>query len=269
MMAQLGLARKFLKVLFLVFLLLWACHALYNNKAVGFSPYRITSDFTFNPDWETAPLSPQDESLLEHALSQPFYYLSAGTQSYAFQSQDGQYVIKFFRMKHKLFHIKDLWKKGRDTIREKKLYSIYSSYKLAYDVMKDDAALIYLHFNKTSHLQKKLKLIDFLHRSHWIDLDQIEFVLQHKANLLKPTLKQYLKHHQLASFDEDVLKIQALIDKRRGLGIADRDKGIDYNYGFVKGRAVQLDVGRLYIGERPFEKEKILSRIASWKEDKK
>src|SRR5689334_14456085 len=108
MMAQLRLRSKLWCAVAGAALFLWGWHTVYHNKTLSFAPKRIISDFSYNPALETDPLSTEEQQQLDRILSQPFRYLSAGSQSYAFVSEDGKYVIKFFRMKHRVFHLKDL-----------------------------------------------------------------------------------------------------------------------------------------------------------------
>src|SRR4029079_17540498 len=65
----------------------------------GFTVEKISSKLSFNEAWEIHPLSLEArDHLLHTVLSQTFYYLGSGSQSYAFASQDGKYVLKFFKM---------------------------------------------------------------------------------------------------------------------------------------------------------------------------
>ena len=41
-----------------------------------------------------------DQQLLEPIFAQRFFYLGKGAQSYAFSSEDGVFVLKFFKFKH-------------------------------------------------------------------------------------------------------------------------------------------------------------------------
>ena len=71
--------------------------------------YRLTDDFRianmtyelpYNTDWEIEPLTHSEKENLHSILSQPFYYIGKGAQSYAFMSEDKKHVIKFFKFKH-------------------------------------------------------------------------------------------------------------------------------------------------------------------------
>lgn len=264
-MTYLRFRSKIWRGMLAIALLLWGWHYVYHNKALSFSVARITSDFSCHPQWDTGPLTPDERQNLDQILSQPFHYLGAGSQSYAFVSEDGKTVIKFFRMKHQIFHLKDLWTHDRSEERRKNLLSIYDSHMLAYRKMKEDAGLIYLHLNKTDHLHKKIKLIDRLHRTHKVDLDQVEFVLQERAELIFSRLKKFLEQNDREGLNTALTNIMHLIQRRIDKGIADHDKAVTHNFGFVGDRAIQIDIGRIYEeSERAKDYTHIQERIDRW-----
>lgn len=131
----------------------------------GFSINKISSKLPYNEMWDTQSLtSDEKEKLRKEILSQPFYYLSSGTQCYAFVSQDGKYVIKFFKM-HKILPkkwLKDVpfsfFEKYRwESIAKKQNGSlnIFKSFKDAYEQLREESGLIYLHLNKKREIKKK------------------------------------------------------------------------------------------------------------------
>lgn len=265
MMAQSRFRSKILWSFLALLLTLWGAHFAYHSKTLGFSVAKITSDFSYHPEWD---VKNQDETQLGSLLSQPFRYLGAGSQSYAFVSEDGKTVLKFFRMKHQIFHVKDFFMGDRSQERKENLFSIYASHKIAFEEMKEDAGLIYLHLNKTNHLNKKVKLIDRLHRSYTVDLDQVEFVVQERAELIFDRLKRLLHDHN--GLNNALTEVMQLVQRRIDKGIADHDKAVTHNFGFVGDRAIQLDVGRIFHAHKPHnkskERERILERIDKWLE---
>src|SRR5262245_9492560 len=66
----------------------------------SFALCKISSSLQANQEWETAPLMEEGERELEKALSQPYHFLSKGAQAFVFKSEDGRYVIKFFKLHH-------------------------------------------------------------------------------------------------------------------------------------------------------------------------
>jgi hypothetical protein len=262
MIAQSRFRSKILWGALFLALFLWGWHFAYHSKVLGFSVAKITSDFTYQPEWDVAAPTEEEQKSLDKIFSQPFYYLGAGSQSYAFVSEDGKSVIKFFRMKHQILHLKDFWVGDRSQERKEKLFSIYNAHKLAFEEMKEDAGLIYLHLNKTKHLNKKVKLIDRLHRSYTVDLDKVEFVIQERAELIFDRLKRLTKNRQ--EFNVALTEVMHMVHRRIQSGIADHDKAVSHNFGFVGNRAIQLDIGRIYRGYEPHDYDRILERIDKW-----
>lgn len=252
---------RFFWGIFPLFLGLWGSHYVYHNKALGFTVAKITSDFSYHAEWDVpCDMAPD----LENTLSQPFHYLAAGSQSYAFVSEDGKTVLKFFRMKHQILHLRDWWTRDRSEERKQNLFSIYDAHRLAFQDMKEDAGLLYLHLNKTAHLQKQVKLIDRLGRSHFVNLDDVEFVIQEKAELIFSRMKKFLKDPK--KWDEHVLKVMELVQRRIDKGISDHDKAVTHNFGFVGARAIQLDIGRIHQEKKPQDYPRILERIERWRQ---
>lgn len=220
---------------------------LSNHKSFGFSVGKITSSFPADPTFETPLISAN----LKYALfSQDYRYLSSGAQLYAFVSEDGKYVIKFFRVK-----------KIEDAQKRK---SLFSAYKLAYEELRKESGLLMLHLNKTTDLSTKLRVRDKLGFSHTIDLDQTEFVVQEKAELIFDYLKKLPSKDQV---DQAIGAILDLVRHRIEKGITDQDKAVSHNYGFVDGRPIHLDIGRIYKGTTANEYTRIQTRITSWQKN--
>ncbi len=88
----------FMKKLFLGLLLFIAVGYLCRSQTAGFTPSKIDASAflaTPQPLWHTPE---QDASPL---LGQPFRFLGAGAQTYAFQSEDGKTVLKFIKQSHR------------------------------------------------------------------------------------------------------------------------------------------------------------------------
>ena len=234
-----------------LFILLIFCCPL---QLVGFSISKISSHLTYNEAWKV-----EEPEGMEAIFSQPFSYLKAGSQSYAFVSQDGKYVIKFFRMSHFSPCLRDFFRPKRAAKKRQNLNAIFGAYKLAFESMREDTGLVYLHLNKTSHLQKKLTVSDQKGKLCFIDLDKTEFVIQEKAELIF----SYLKDKDPAMFDAAVSKVLQLIDRRSEKHIFDYDYGVSNNFGFVGDRPIQIDIGRIYQADLSGQEEKarILQRI--------
>ena len=256
--------RRFFWTLFSLALLVWGGHTVYHHKALGFTTSKITSDFAHNPQWDVpCALSPE----LEKKLAAPFRYLAAGSQSYAFVSEDGTVVLKFFRMKHQIFHVKDLWRGDRSQERKENLFSIYTAHALAFREMQEDAGLLYLHLNKTDHVQRQVILLDKLGRKYAVDLDGVEFVIQERGELIFSKLKPLLSCPE--KWNAAVGSVMQLIERRIARGISDHDKAVSHNFGFVGDRPIQLDIGRIHKEKKPQDYVHVWMRIQKWKNRQK
>ncbi|HSX12202.1 MAG TPA: hypothetical protein VLF61_01800 [Rhabdochlamydiaceae bacterium] len=235
------------------------------HKSPGFSVSKMKASITPRKEWEVPrPEGAQEEELRE-IFKQKFYFLSAGYQSYAFISEDERTIIKFFRMKRlshastdALFHPKKV------ETHKKNLSLIFNPYNLAYDEFKEDSGLIYIHLNKTDFLNAMLSITDQSGREALVDLDGLHFVIQEKAESLFPYLHKFIEKKDKEGFDRAVAALLALIQRRHEKGIADEDKGIAENYGFIEDRPIQFDIGRIYKGKIEGEYEEILRRLHWW-----
>ena len=172
------------------------------DRTDGFALYKIFSTLTFSPEWERPASSESTE--LDKILSQPFHYLARGAQSFVFVAEDGETVLKFFRLSSmrlpkwmtwvsfplplEPFRLKKLMEKRRALDKD------FQSYKIAFENLKDETGLIYLHLNKTNHLKKRLKFYDKLGIGYGIDLDDMHFLVQKKAQLFYPAIDTLMKN---------------------------------------------------------------------------
>jgi hypothetical protein len=224
------------------------------HETDGFTLTKIHSTLSFNPEWETAPLSQAEESELKALLSQEFTYLASGGQCYAFLSADGQSVIKC--IKHhlrrkaswplKLPLPEQLKKKLERSIckRKAKLKRDFNSYKLVFEELREESGLLYLHLNKTDHLKQEITLVDKLGIKHKVAADEIEFLVQRKATPVFPYLNQLLSQGELSAAKSAIHELVELVVSRSCKGIFDEDAKIQRNFGFVGSKAIFIDVGR-------------------------
>ncbi len=220
-------------------------------KTDGFALYKIVSPFAFNPHWEVPS---QSTDGLQEIFDQPFHYLARGAQSYVFLSEDGRTVIKFFR----LYHLRPpLWmtaltlpltlqpfRMGKMLEKWQELDKNFQSYRIACEDLKEETGLLYLHLNKTSHLKKTLTLYDKIGVVHHIDLDQMEFLVQKRADLVYPTIDALVKTEGADAAKEAITSLLNLLYQRSQKGIFDKDPDICTNFGFIGKTPVQIDIGR-------------------------
>ena len=204
-----------------------------------------------DPRFDTRALSQAEQQEVDQALSQHYTYFGCGGQAYVFFSADGKYALKFFKQRHfreptHLNYIPFI-KKYRDlkyAKRRKKISVEYGSYKLGFEQLPAETALVYVHLNKTSHLNKTLSFIDKFKMEHNIDLDKTDFILQRRASLVHDKIDQQMAAHDLEGAKQTVSSIVNLIVTRCKKGYSDKDPNIATNCGILGDKAIKIDVGR-------------------------
>ena len=207
-----------------------------------FTILRITSKLTPQPEWETSPLSPEEKSRIKEILSQPYSYLDRGVQSFVFASEDGQYVIKFFRHDHL---DAPFWLTPNQRIKKQaQLCKEFLSYKLAFQNLREQTGLVLVHLNKTEDLHQTLDLVDKLGIHHPLQLDNYEFLIQKRASLLYTALNQMIEENKLSDAKETLSNLVKLLAHRAKEGISDKDPDLITNFGVIGTKPIQIDVGR-------------------------
>ncbi len=238
-----------------------------HKKTDGFSPHRIR----FGTE-----LSQGEPSLIPE-LNQSFHYLDCGNQCYAFLSEDGKYVLKFFKYAHSsvphfLTQIpllnrfkpfrphrfeKQQWKRERD----------FNGYRLAYNSFQQETALVALHLSPTDHHYPTITITDKLGCVHTINLNETPFILQQKATPIYKQLKKWLKAGESGLAKEGIASLLELLRKRISLHLQDDDVHFYSNFGFIGTQAIQLDPGHFTEGTYPDpakELEELKVELVSW-----
>lgn len=242
-------------------------------KTHGFCLQRILADdLPFQPQWQTPVLSLEEHSEVDRLLSQPYRMIGAGSECFAFVSEDGTAVIKFFKLDHTrpvYFHRgilledhsesastlsnhpltqlslpspMDGWLKRFLGIREFRIQRTFSSIKLAYDALREETGLIYLHLNPTDEWQRKLTLYDACGIRHEVDLDDAKFFLQKRATPLVNHFAALQAQSARLEAEQSIDSLIALILGRCKKGFADRDI-INRNLGYIGTQAIEIDSG--------------------------
>ena len=247
----------------------------------NFSQKNISYDAPVIQGWSPPVLKPQEEANLNSILHQKFTYIGKGHQSYAFVSEDNQYVLKFF----KFTYLKPSWfinwlpplpfivqyRERLEKGKQKRLHRVFRGYRIAYENDKDNSGLIYIHLLKTHNLHTTVNVKDKFGIEHTVDLDPIVFVVQKKARMTREVLKDLLDHNDLETFKSRIRQIFNLYVAEYKQGIFDSDHNVMSNTGFVGDRAIRLDVGRLTYNEdikNPAVYMKDLKKIAVKRIDK-
>jgi hypothetical protein len=197
----------------------------------------------------------EDENKIQQVLKQSFSYLGQGHQTYAFLSEDKQYVLKFFnfaRMEARepiewlpsVFFIADIQNHTQKR-RIKKFNRVFIGYKTAYEDDRDNTGVVYVHLQKTHYLQRDVFVKDNKHNSYRISLDDTIFIVQKKIDLTREVLNNLLKQNDIPGFKKRISQIISLYLSEYKRGLYDSDHNIMSNTGFDAERAYRLDVGRL------------------------
>lgn len=239
----------------------------------GFCLQKITADdLPYQPQWDTAPLSKEQMEEVEEALDQRFRLIGSGSECFAFISEDGKTVIKFFKLgfarpvyfnrgllsedhrayagtlsNHPLIQTKgtrwlDICRQRIFGIREFRLTRTFSSCKLAYDNLKEETGVFYLHLNPTDTFHRKLKLIDKNGIAYEVPIDSSKFLLQRRAEPLEKHFTQLVSEKRYKDAEQSIDSLFALIINRCKKGFYDRDF-INRNLGYIGNQAIEIDLG--------------------------
>jgi hypothetical protein len=235
--------------------------------------HKIVSTLPPHAEWDTGPFEETQ------ALSQPYFYLGHGAQTYAFVSSDGQYVLKFYRHNRASHPLKflspllpaPLKKSLLSTLnkRERKRLKDFNSYLVAHKLFQREAGFLYLHLNKGTQLGQTIRFYDKIGIEHVVEADQIEFILQRRAELIYPTLERWIAQGEVEKAKEGLTHLVELIATRLNRGIYDKDPDLSTNFGFIGTRAIQIDVGRFALSPTPLPKEELIrvtEPLAKWLE---
>lgn len=252
----------------LVINILWACivclilyglSLLYYRSTGGFALANIQSDYSYDSRWDTRTLNDFEQKLVTEALSQKFTYIGKGCQSYVFASEDGDYVIKFFKYQRMrvpqwiaLFTfipwVRDYYQHKLESKKTKR-EGVFESWRIAFDHLAAETGINYVHLNKTNHLSKSLSLIDKAGYEHSIWIDDYEFMIQKRAKMLCKEIDELMDK---GSIDQAQKMLVTLVDIILGeyyRGFADNDHALMQNTGVFKGKPIHIDVGQFVAEE--------------------
>lgn len=245
---------KKLTLIFLLIIGVYGLGRLYFKITDGFTIDNISSDLAYNPKWDTSHHSTQESELISSLLSQKFKYLGKGCQSYVFASEDGQYVLKFFKYQRfrqssliNFFSFIPLVNQHRTEkieLKQKKLDAVFSSWKLAFEELQPETQLVYVHLNKTHDLKKKINIQDKIGIQHSLNADDMEFSIQRRAIMMCSHIKELMAKNDLYTAKIFLSRIIQLIISEYQRGYADNDHALMQNTGVVDGFPIHIDVGQ-------------------------
>lgn len=209
----------------------------------GFRLEKIKLDFPYHPEWES-PLDPK----IRDILSQRFNYLNRGSQSYVFISEDGKYVIKFFRFDLRPAFVKSFFNSLFPSKKKKvdfntKVNHLFEACKMANDRAAFETGIVYLHINQTALDLPVLFCKDALRRKYHIPLDRYRFVVQKKVETFTEAFEKARQEKNPFAMPNWIDSILELVLARSKKGLHNSDPNLSRNLGFFEGRAVEIDFG--------------------------
>ena len=212
------------------------------------------------------PITPDEIARANHILDQPFFFLGRGRQCYAFLSVDGQYVLKFFQQDRFLvntyvsffpdcFLAKKL-QKQKAKLKKNKRQKMLLSFELAKRSAESETSVFFVHLNPTENQYKEVTLLDPRGTLFSIPLDKVQFALQRRAKLLKPTLVTLMHEGREDEAKRRIEQIFEMFVSCGKKGIEDHDGALirNDNLGFLEDRAIYIDIGKLSCTGRPATK---------------
>lgn len=175
-------------------------------------------------------------------LSQRFHYLGKGAQTYVLVSEDGNYILKFFKFQH-LRPLPFMSQKKIEK-RAKKQEALFTSYKLAIEEIKEESGLLLVYLQPT-HQRINLRVVDRLNIEHSICGDSVPFILQRRTELLFPALCAYRQKGDVAGARELLSSVADLVTLLRDKGVYDSDFHLCKNVGILDKKALLIDCGSL------------------------
>lgn len=227
----------------------------HNRLTDGFSIREMTSSLPASTDGAAVALSEVRRAEIRGICNQTFRYIGKGCQFYVFASEDGKYVIKFFKHKHlrPLTWLRQLplpakwqpWSEEKIAKREERVRCLFGSIQLAYDELAEETGIFYLHLHRVPVVEQKLTLVDKLGIKHHVNVDDFEFLLQKKAI---PLVQAFAEVRDGEEARAKIKQLVELISRRCEKGIRDRDRSFAQNVAFCadEPRAVFIDVGQFY-----------------------
>jgi len=198
---------------------------------------------------ESQPLSTKYHRILKPFLSTPYTYLDRGKQTYVFVSRDGDYVLKLFDARCLLSGPYPLLIPISAEGCKRRLKQVLKGYLNAFHSIPDDAALAYFQPAADVSYSHSVILKDRFGFTHELNLSEVPFALQRKALQTREAVSVHLKKGNVNKAVEQLNQIVDLYVEGYRKGLIDGDHNVMYNTGFVDGRSVRIDVGRLRFDE--------------------
>lgn len=259
MKKQISAKLKFFLGLVGLVALIFLSQKLFFHFTDGFLLRNIHMELPYRPDWKTVDLDQKEQTEVLDALNQPYTYLGKGCQSYAFESADKQYVIKFFKFQHfrpslwyalfPPFPPFSEWKEEKKKEKLERLNLVAAGWKMAFDHLKKETGLLYVHLNQTIFLPTSFTIRNKLGTSSTINLNTMQFCLQRRGTRLDDWLLSLFSRNEKEQAKRLIDELLSLFMSEYKKGFADNDHAIMQNTGVVDGRPFHIDIGQFVYNE--------------------
>jgi hypothetical protein len=145
--------------------------------------------------------------------------------------------------------------------REERIYLTLHSYKIAHERLKDECALLFTQILPCSTYSLPATIIDPLGRKYSFDLAHYGFALQHRVNLVLPSLRQWIEKGKIDEAKKALSSLVGLLVTRSQKGIQDIDPDLHKNAGFLGSTAVHIDVGSFLENKRIVSEERMVPDV--------
>ncbi len=268
--------KRIVRLTILLGILFLMTYKAYLQLTDGFNSKNIVLELPCENKWEIS-YTEEELEMARTILTQPFRYLAKGRQSYAFESEDGKYVLKF--MKCQRFNMHSLAKLLPNSERKMKMKmksrkALFSSYFIAKNECSAESAILFLQLNCKPRLHKKVTLIDKLGCKHEVDIDKTPFVIQKKITPVFTALQKTIDKgdtEKTYSLLKEITDVVAALSAR---GIRDADLALikHHNIGFDGEKVAYIDIGTFkHVSKKKKAKlikkdYKSLDRLCDWLE---
>lgn len=220
---------KLFIILSIASLFIWGAFHFLHKVNGGFSPNQISPTAWENPHWQLS-FSTDQQQKIDSLLQQKFTYLGKGGQSFVFVSEDGHFVLKFFKKKS-----------SQEGILAQP-FALESSW-LAYKKLQKETGLVYLHLNKTEGLPP-VTVFNKVGSKYILDVNELQFYIQNYATPLREQIILLTKQNDNTSLKKLFSAVLQLILFRSQQGVEDRDFGVINNFGVSPEGVIITDIGR-------------------------
>lgn len=187
---------------------------------------------------------------------QKFYYLGKGRQSYVFESENGDLVLKLARW-HK-YQGPLLYDEGKKVKKERleRIERAFSSYEIAFEKLKQDTNLLAFHLPHRGKCEK-IFIYDKMGRPFILDGKNVAFLIQKKGYPFDEEFKRKRDLKDEKGMRDLVESFATMVRERGQKGIANRDfLNALRNDGVLDGKVFEMDVGSFYYDDgNIFERE--------------